>query len=120
MGLDEDVVESMNRDVTMGGARLQLPDDPHAKTQVRPEVVRERERERERQRERKREREKKGERGLYAFRFQGQNNFGAKRTLIKQPPPKRAQRQFERMWNVSKPGGNDDDGDDVGADVFKK
>lgn len=37
-------------------------------------------------------------------------NIGAKRTLIKQPPPKKAQRQFERMWNVAKPGasGNDD------------
>ncbi|KIH63568.1 WD domain, G-beta repeat protein [Ancylostoma duodenale] len=32
-------------------------------------------------------------------------NIGAKKTLIKQPPPKKAQRQFERMWNVSKPGG---------------
>lgn len=28
--------------------------------------------------------------------------IGAKRTLIKQPPAKKAQRQFERMWNNSK------------------
>ncbi|VDK44839.1 unnamed protein product [Anisakis simplex] len=40
-------------------------------------------------------------------------NIGAKKTLIKQPPPKKAQRQFERMWNVAKPAvgaavGNDD------------
>ncbi|CAG9530980.1 unnamed protein product [Cercopithifilaria johnstoni] len=42
-------------------------------------------------------------------------NIGAKRTLIKQPPPKKAQRQFERMWNVAKPGasGNDDYTDEV-------
>ncbi|KAK6102782.1 WD domain G-beta repeat family protein [Brugia pahangi] len=42
-------------------------------------------------------------------------NIGAKRTLIKQPPPKKAQRQFERMWNVAKPGasGNDDYVDEV-------
>ncbi len=39
-------------------------------------------------------------------------NIGAKRTLIKQPPPKRAQRQFERMWNVAKPGGAGGGGDD--------
>uniref|UniRef100_F1KTF6 WD repeat-containing protein 33 n=1 Tax=Ascaris suum TaxID=6253 RepID=F1KTF6_ASCSU len=32
-------------------------------------------------------------------------NIGAKKTLIKQPPPKKAQRQFERMWNVAKPTG---------------
>ncbi|VDM37941.1 unnamed protein product, partial [Toxocara canis] len=32
-------------------------------------------------------------------------NIGAKKTLIKQPPPKKAQRQFERMWNVAKPAG---------------
>lgn len=36
-------------------------------------------------------------------------NIGAKRTLIKQPPPKKAQRQFERMWNVAKPSGGGDD-----------
>ncbi|PAV74439.1 hypothetical protein WR25_02429 [Diploscapter pachys] len=35
---------------------------------------------------------------------QGSSHFGAKKTLIKQPPPKKAQRQFERMWNVTKPG----------------
>ncbi|EFO26718.1 hypothetical protein LOAG_01769 [Loa loa] len=42
-------------------------------------------------------------------------SIGAKRTLIKQPPPKKAQRQFERMWNVAKPGasGNDDYVDEV-------
>ncbi|KAM3719956.1 pre-mRNA 3' end processing protein [Dirofilaria immitis] len=42
-------------------------------------------------------------------------NIGAKRTLIKQPPPKKAQRQFERMWNVAKPGasGNDDYTDEL-------
>uniref|UniRef100_A0A915PM59 Anaphase-promoting complex subunit 4 WD40 domain-containing protein n=1 Tax=Setaria digitata TaxID=48799 RepID=A0A915PM59_9BILA len=42
-------------------------------------------------------------------------NIGAKRTLIKQPPPKKAQRQFERMWNVAKPGasGSDDYNDEV-------
>ncbi|GMS84183.1 hypothetical protein PENTCL1PPCAC_6358, partial [Pristionchus entomophagus] len=34
--------------------------------------------------------------------------IGAKRTLIKQPPAKKAQRQFERMWNVSKPSGGDE------------
>lgn len=34
--------------------------------------------------------------------------IGAKRTLIKQPPAKKAQRQFERMWNVSKPSGGED------------
>ncbi|VDO26215.1 unnamed protein product [Haemonchus placei] len=38
-------------------------------------------------------------------RHQHNANIGAKKTLIKQPPPKKAQRQFERMWNVSKPGG---------------
>lgn len=27
-----------------------------------------------------------------------------RKVLLKQPPPKKAQRQFERMWNVSKPG----------------
>uniref|UniRef100_A0A915KNQ5 Uncharacterized protein n=1 Tax=Romanomermis culicivorax TaxID=13658 RepID=A0A915KNQ5_ROMCU len=26
---------------------------------------------------------------------------GARKTLLKQPPPKKAQRQFERVWNVS-------------------
>lgn len=40
-------------------------------------------------------------------------NIGAKRTLIKQPPPKKAQRQFERMWNVAKPGGADDYDDET-------
>lgn len=37
--------------------------------------------------------------------------IGAKRTLIKQPPAKKAQRQFERMWNNSNKGisaGTDD------------
>lgn len=38
-------------------------------------------------------------------RHQHNANIGAKKTLIKQPPPKKAQRQFERMWNVSKPSG---------------
>uniref|UniRef100_A0AC35FZF6 Uncharacterized protein n=1 Tax=Panagrolaimus sp. PS1159 TaxID=55785 RepID=A0AC35FZF6_9BILA len=32
------------------------------------------------------------------------SNIGAKRTLIKQPPPKKAQRQFERTWTTAKPG----------------
>uniref|UniRef100_A0A914Y6C9 Pre-mRNA 3' end processing protein WDR33 n=1 Tax=Panagrolaimus superbus TaxID=310955 RepID=A0A914Y6C9_9BILA len=32
------------------------------------------------------------------------SNIGAKRTLIKQPPPKKAQRQFERTWTTTKPG----------------
>uniref|UniRef100_A0A915EFA7 Uncharacterized protein n=1 Tax=Ditylenchus dipsaci TaxID=166011 RepID=A0A915EFA7_9BILA len=34
--------------------------------------------------------------------------FGARRTLIKQPPPKKAQRQFERTWMVSRPSGGND------------
>ncbi|KAI1718374.1 WD domain, g-beta repeat domain-containing protein [Ditylenchus destructor] len=53
--------------------------------------------------------------------------FGAKRTLIKQPPPKKAQRQFERMWMVSRPGGGSADFDDEngadhgeGSDQFEK
>uniref|UniRef100_A0A914WSN5 Uncharacterized protein n=1 Tax=Plectus sambesii TaxID=2011161 RepID=A0A914WSN5_9BILA len=55
-----------------------------------------------------------------------QANIGAKRTLIKQPPPKRAQRQFERMWNVAKPGGGDELDDDFhsadhsGPDAFHR
>lgn len=42
------------------------------------------------------------------------NSIGAKKTLIKQPPPKKAQRQFERMWMVSRPGGgNEFDDEDI-------
>lgn len=29
--------------------------------------------------------------------------------IMKQPPPKKAQRQFERLWNTSKPGGENDE-----------
>ncbi|VDO65783.1 unnamed protein product [Heligmosomoides polygyrus] len=73
MGLDEEVVEKMNRDITSNPATahhtmLLMPEDLNA-------------------------------------RHQHNANIGAKKTLIKQPPPKKAQRQFERMWNVSKPGG---------------
>lgn len=42
---------------------------------------------------------------IFFFQLAG---IGAKRTLIKQPPAKKAQRQFERMWNVSKPSGGED------------
>ncbi|CAI4232826.1 unnamed protein product [Auanema sp. JU1783] len=42
----------------------------------------------------------------------------AHRVLIKQPPPKKAQRQFERMWNVSKPGGVDEQ--PIEDDVFRR
>ncbi|WKX95761.1 hypothetical protein Q1695_012314 [Nippostrongylus brasiliensis] len=81
MGLDGDVVEKMNRDITSNPATahhtmLLMPEDLNA-------------------------------------RHQHNANIGAKKTLIKQPPPKKAQRQFERMWNVSKPGGGGfDDYDD--------
>uniref|UniRef100_A0A158P607 WD_REPEATS_REGION domain-containing protein n=1 Tax=Angiostrongylus cantonensis TaxID=6313 RepID=A0A158P607_ANGCA len=73
MGLDGDVVEKMNRDITSNPASthhtmLLMPEDLNA-------------------------------------RHQHNANIGAKKTLIKQPPPKKAQRQFERMWNVSKPSG---------------
>ncbi|KAK0426736.1 hypothetical protein QR680_009869 [Steinernema hermaphroditum] len=47
----------------------------------------------------------------------------AKRTLIKQPPAKKVQRQFERMWNVAKPGtgpGAEDNEDDFDDEGFKK
>ncbi|VDN05387.1 unnamed protein product [Thelazia callipaeda] len=50
-------------------------------------------------------------------------NIGAKRTLIKQPPPKKAQRQFERMWNVAKPGasGNDSyNGEEPDESTFRR
>ncbi|MFH4978078.1 hypothetical protein AB6A40_004787 [Gnathostoma spinigerum] len=49
-------------------------------------------------------------------------NIGAKRTLIKQPPPKKAQRQFERMWNVAKPAGGDDYEEDTSVEenTFKR
>ncbi|CAJ0963615.1 unnamed protein product, partial [Mesorhabditis belari] len=73
MGLDEDVYQSMNKDV--GSVSIPLSID---------EMVP----------------------GL---------NTGARRTLIKQPPAKKAQRQFERMWNVAKPGTGEDnyDGEDA-------
>ncbi|KAI6229081.1 WD-REPEATS-REGION domain-containing protein [Aphelenchoides fujianensis] len=44
---------------------------------------------------------------------------GRGRPLFKQPPPKRAQRQFERIWNVAKPGTDDgqfEPGDSFGDD----
>ncbi|KJH52014.1 WD domain, G-beta repeat protein [Dictyocaulus viviparus] len=87
MGLDEDVVEKMNRDITSNPATahhtmLLMPEDLNA-------------------------------------RHQHNANIGAKKTLIKQPPPKKAQRQFERMWNVSKPSGPGlEDFDDEPEDEF--
>ncbi|GMT14474.1 hypothetical protein PFISCL1PPCAC_5771 [Pristionchus fissidentatus] len=74
MGLDEDVVEKMNTDVSNASTQLNpltlLPEDLNGRRDMA--------------------------------------GIGAKRTLIKQPPAKKAQRQFERMWNVSKPSGGDD------------
>ncbi|ETN84641.1 hypothetical protein NECAME_06802 [Necator americanus] len=87
MGLDDEVVEKMNRDITSNPATahhtmLLMPEDLNA-------------------------------------RHQHNANIGAKKTLIKQPPPKKAQRQFERMWNVSKPGGPGfDDYDEEVEDEF--
>uniref|UniRef100_A0A7I5E7Z1 WD_REPEATS_REGION domain-containing protein n=1 Tax=Haemonchus contortus TaxID=6289 RepID=A0A7I5E7Z1_HAECO len=89
MGLDGEVVEKMNRDITSNPATahhtmLLMPEDLNA-------------------------------------RHQHNANIGAKKTLIKQPPPKKAQRQFERMWNVSKPGGGgfDDYDDEPEDDMFQ-
>ncbi|EPB70538.1 hypothetical protein ANCCEY_10362 [Ancylostoma ceylanicum] len=87
MGLDDEVVEKMNRDITSNPATahhtmLLMPEDLNA-------------------------------------RHQHNANIGAKKTLIKQPPPKKAQRQFERMWNVSKPGGPGfDDYDEEAEEEF--
>ncbi|KAK6020416.1 hypothetical protein OSTOST_13930, partial [Ostertagia ostertagi] len=89
MGLDGEVVEKMNRDITSNPATahhtmLLMPEDLNA-------------------------------------RHQHNANIGAKKTLIKQPPPKKAQRQFERMWNVSKPGGGgfDDYDDEPEEEMFQ-
>ncbi|KAK5978441.1 pre-mRNA 3' end processing protein pfs-2 [Trichostrongylus colubriformis] len=89
MGLDGEVVEKMNRDITSNPATahhtmLLMPEDLNA-------------------------------------RHQQNANIGAKKTLIKQPPPKKAQRQFERMWNVSKPGGGgfDDYDDEPEEEMFQ-
>ncbi|VDN28789.1 unnamed protein product [Cylicostephanus goldi] len=90
MGLDDEVVEKMNRDITSNPATahhtmLLMPEDLNA-------------------------------------RHQHNANIGAKKTLIKQPPPKKAQRQFERMWNVSKPGGSgfDDYDEDAEEEFFQQ
>ncbi|CAD5210103.1 unnamed protein product [Bursaphelenchus okinawaensis] len=40
------------------------------------------------------------------------NKNGPKRPqIMKQPPPKKAQRQFERIWNISKPGADSEAND---------
>uniref|UniRef100_A0A1I7RPV4 WD_REPEATS_REGION domain-containing protein n=1 Tax=Bursaphelenchus xylophilus TaxID=6326 RepID=A0A1I7RPV4_BURXY len=45
------------------------------------------------------------------------NKNGPKRPqIMKQPPPKKAQRQFERIWNISKPGADSDGMGDYGMD----
>ncbi|CAJ0581682.1 unnamed protein product, partial [Mesorhabditis spiculigera] len=46
--------------------------------------------------------------GMSIDEFTPGQHSGARRTLIKQPPAKKAQRQFERMWNVAKPGTGED------------
>ncbi|KAJ1366759.1 hypothetical protein KIN20_027515 [Parelaphostrongylus tenuis] len=87
MGLDGDVVEKMNRDITSN------PTSTHHTMLLMPEDLN--------------------------ARHQHNANIGAKKTLIKQPPPKKAQRQFERMWNVSKPSGPGvEDFDDEPEDEF--
>ncbi|VDM67529.1 unnamed protein product, partial [Strongylus vulgaris] len=85
MGLDDEVVEKMNRDITSNPATahhtmLLMPEDLNARHQA------------------------------------------TKKTLIKQPPPKKAQRQFERMWNVSKPGGSgfDDYDEEAEEEYFQQ
>lgn len=35
---------------------------------------------------------------------EGEGNLSGRKTLLKQPPPKKEQRQFERVWNVSNHG----------------
>lgn len=39
--------------------------------------------------------------GLGGISDFGDAAFGGRKTLLKQPPPKKAQRQFERVWNVN-------------------
>ena len=94
MGLDDEVVEKMNRDITSNPATahhtmLLMPEDLNARHQVNQT-----------------DNEPPFSLPHPLISLQHNANIGAKKTLIKQPPPKKAQRQFERMWNVSKPGGS--------------
>ncbi|KAI6180358.1 WD-REPEATS-REGION domain-containing protein [Aphelenchoides besseyi] len=80
MGLDKNIVEVMNRDVSASGPSS----DQYETPEFQPVV------------------DTTQRNGYHHSNSRG-------RPMFKQPPPKRAQRQFERIWNIAKPGADDNE-----------